>query len=244
MYADQDFDMAAGLPANELALTEDLGLDTLFGAMADGDEFLFEVARRAVLSSLTDTEQIDYRQRILGDCLRQSPTVRQMYDLSVEAVAGSKKIYRGIMSQSPDSILRWSVESMQLFVPILRRLRQVADEHATGFRSEGFSALFGMLSRELGDEYFQAVEDHLRRLRFRDGVLLSAELGQGNKGVSYVLRKTERAKHSWRTRISGNKRRPAYTLRISDRDESGHRTLSQLRGRGINLAANALVLQP
>ena len=40
-------------------------------------------------------------------------------------------------------------------------------------------------------------------------------------------------------RISRNNR-SAYTLRISDRDESGHRTLSELRGRGINLAANAL----
>jgi DNA mismatch repair ATPase MutS len=239
MYMDRDLDMAAELPANELALTEDLALDTLFGSMARGDEFLFEVARRAVLSSLTDTDAIGYRQLILEDCLQQPAVVRQMYDLAVEAVVGSKKIYRGIFSQSPDSILRWSVEAMQLFVGILERLRHIADEHAASFRSEGFSALFEMLSIELGNDYFQTVEDHLQRLRFRDGVLVSAQLGKGNKGVSYVLRKTARAKQGWRIRISRNNR-SAYTLRISDRDESGHRTLSELRGRGINLAANAL----
>jgi DNA mismatch repair ATPase MutS len=239
MYRDRDFDMAAGLPANELALTEDLALDTLFDGMASGDEFLLEVARRAVLSSLTDTDAIGYRQRILEDCLRQSAVVRQIYDLAAEAVAGSKKIYRGIFSQSPDSILRWSVEAMQLFVGTLERLRRIADEHAQDFRSEGFSVLFEMLSRELGDDYFQAVDDHLQRLRFRDGVLVSAQLGKGNKGVSYVLRKNERAKRGWRMRISKNNR-SEYTLRISDRDESGHRTLSELRGRGVNLAANAL----
>ena len=88
--------------------------------MASGDEFLFEVARRAVLSSLTDTDAIGYRQRILEDCLQQSAVIRQMYDLAAEAVAGSKKIYRGIFSQSPDSILRWSVEAMQLFAGILK----------------------------------------------------------------------------------------------------------------------------
>jgi len=141
MYRDRDFDMAAELPANDLAPTEDLGLDTLFGGMARGDEFLFEVARRTVLSSLTDMKAIDYRQRVLEDCLQQSAVVRQMYDLAVEAVVGSKKIYRGVFSQSPDSILRWSVEAMQLFVGILKRLRHIADEHAAGFRSAGLSAL-------------------------------------------------------------------------------------------------------
>jgi DNA mismatch repair ATPase MutS len=239
MYAGRDFDMDGELPANELALTEDLGLGTLFSAMACGDEFLFDVARRAVLSSLADTEAIGYRQRILRDCLEHAPVVRQMYDAAAEAVAGSKRIYRGIFMQSPDSTLRWSVEALQLFVGILKRLRQIADEHAAGFQSEGFAALFGMLSGELGDDYFQAVEDHLQRLRFRDGVLLSAELGKGNKGAGYVLRKTERTKQRWRGRISGNKR-ATYILRISDRDESGHRTLSELRCRGIHLAANAL----
>ncbi len=239
MYADRDFDMAGELPDNEPALTEDLGLGTLLRAMAGGDEFLFEVARRAVLSSLADADAIGYRQRILADCLEQASAVRQMYDAATEAVAGSKKIYRGIFSQSPDSILRWSVEALQLFVGILRRLRNIADEQAPGFRSEGFTALFGMLSRELGDDYFQAIEDHLQRLRFRDGVLISVELGKGNKAINYVLSKPPREKRSWFQRISGNDR-SAYILRIADRDESGHRTVAELRGRGIHLAANAL----
>ena len=239
MYRDRDFDMKGGLPGNEPALTEDLGLDTLFGSMARGDDFLFEVARQAVLSSLTNPQEIGYRQRILEDCLEHAAVIRQMYGLAVEAAVGSKKIYRGIMSQSPDSVLRWSLEMLQLFVGILRGLRHITDEHAADFRSEGFAALFGMLSRELGDDYFEAIEDHLRRLRFRDGVLVSAELGKGNKGVSYVLRKADRVKQTWRSRISGNSR-PTYTLKIDPRDESGHKTLAELRGRGINIAANAL----
>jgi DNA mismatch repair ATPase MutS len=239
MYAGRDFDMEGELPANELALTEDLGLGTLFGAMARGDEFLFDVARRAVLSSLTDPEAIGYRQRILADCLEQASVVRQIYDAAAEAVAGSKKIYRGIFSQSPDSTLRWAIEALHLFVGILRRLRHIADEHAADFRSEGFTALFGMLSRELGDDYFQAIEDHLLQLRFRGGVLLSAELGKGNKAINYILRKSSRERPRWFRRTSATSR-SAYVLRISDRDESGHRTLSELRGRGIHLAANAL----
>ena len=239
MYAGRDFDLGGELPASAVALTDDLGLNTLFQAMAGGDEFLFDVARRAVLCSLTVPEEIGYRQRILEDCLKQASVVRQMYDAAVEAVTGSKKIYRGIFSQSPESILRWSLEALQLFTGVLKRLRHIADERAADFRSEGFESLFAMLSRELDDEYFEAVEDHLRQLRFHGGVLLSAELGKGSKGVSYVLRKAERAKQSWLRRLSGDNG-STYTLRINDRDESGHKTLSELRGRGINFAANAL----
>jgi len=72
-------------------------------------------------------------------------------------------------------------------------------------------------------------------------VLLSAELGRGNKGFNYVLRTPNRIKESWLRRISAD-HRPEYTLRIAPRDESGFRSLEELRGRGIDLAANAVAL--
>jgi MutS domain V len=239
MYPDRDFDPEADLPAGAQALIDDLGLRTLFGVMSGGDDFLYTVAERAVLASLGDPKAIGYRQHALRDCLDHPDVVRQMYDVSVEAVLGSKKIYRGIFSQSPDAVLRWSAEALQLFAGLLRRLRQLADEHAPGFRSEAFTALFRTLAAELGDDYFAAVDDHLSQLRFRGGVLLSAGLGKGNKGAGYRIRRPGRRRQGWLSRISGSDR-DSYTMRIADRDESGHRSLGDLRGRGINLAANAL----
>ena len=59
------------------------------------------------------------------------------------------------------------------------------------FRSEGFTVFFAMLKRELDDEYFASVQNHLRQLKFREGVLISAELGKGNKGTNYILRKPQ-----------------------------------------------------
>ncbi len=239
MYADRDFDAEGELPDQAPALVEDLGLEALFAVMSGGDEFLLEVARRGVLTSLSDTQAITYRQHVLGDCLEHPAVVRQMYDVAVEAVLGNKRIYRGIFSRSPDATLRWSVEALGLFTGLLRRLRQIADTNAAGFRSEGFSALCATLASELSDDYFQAVDHHLSQLRFRGGVLLSAELGQGHKGVRYLLRQAGPRRQGWRSRISGTGR-SGYTMRISDRDESGHQALADLRGRGINLAANAL----
>jgi len=50
----------------------------LLDAMALGDRFLFDLAKKAVLSSLSDPEAIVYRQHVLADCLEQSAIVREI----------------------------------------------------------------------------------------------------------------------------------------------------------------------
>jgi len=239
LFRDRDFDLQQKLPPNEEALTQDLELTTLFNAMALGDEFLLKVAKQTVLSSLNDLDTILYRQNILNDCLRNPSVVRDIYGIAVESIAKERKNYWGLSTHDyPEWILRRSTEVMRMFVGMLTRLRAIADEHGHEFGSEGFTTLFAVLNRELSDEYFAVVENHLRELQFRGGVLVSAELGQGNKGTNFVLRRSE-VKLSWIEQLLG-KGPPAYTFTIADRDESGAKALGELRDRGIDLAANAL----
>lgn len=68
---------------------------------------------------------------------------------------------------------------------------------------------------------------------------MSAGLGQGNKGVQYVLRKPPEKPQRWIEQFFVE-RPPAYSFAIADRDESGVRALTDLKNRGINLVANAL----
>ena len=244
MYMDRDFDQGGEISPNEAALTQDLELDTLFGAMAVGDKFLLEVAKRAVLTSLDEPEAILYRQHILADCLERSAIVREMYAIAVEAIEREKKVWG--WGQYPEGMLRRSVEVINQIMDLLRRIRHIADAYGAEFRSEGFTTLFRMLARELDDEYLNGVEDHLRRLQFRDGILMSAELDDGNKGTRYVLRKPWNPKQSWMERIQtwGEqlflRDRSDFVVQIADRDESGFRALTELRGRGIGLVAGAL----
>jgi len=241
MFRDRDFDLKQELPSNQEVLIQDLELETLFHAMSLGDEFLFEVAKAAILSGLKcDQETILYRQDILRDCLKNPSVVRKIYEIAVEAVGSEKKAYFGYwFSKYPSAILSRSIELLQIFVGLLKKLKKIADEHADQFESEGFRAFFAMVRRELGEEYLASIQNHLSELKFRDGILISAELGEGNKGVQYRLRQSREKRQSWIERIFSRKP-PVYTFNLHPRDESGARALSELRDRGINLVANAL----
>jgi DNA mismatch repair ATPase MutS len=240
MYKDRDFDLKQKPPANEQALTKDLELDTLLNAMARGDELLFEVSKSAMLSGIkNDLNTISYRQSVLKDCLRNPALVRDIYTLAVAAIEKEKENRWGILSDYPSAILHRSIDVLQMFVTMLRRLRGIAEDHADKFRSEGFTTFFAMLKRELGDEYFAIVNDHLRKLKFRGGVLISAELGEANKGANYVLRLSEANKQGLLERIFAGQP-PSYSFYLHPRDESGARALSELNDRGIGLVANAL----
>src|SRR6266498_497544 len=236
----RDFDPQRKLSSNEQGLIQDLELNTLFNAMALGDKFLFEVAKTAVLSGLdNDLDTILYRQNILKDCLKNPAAIREMYDIAVESIENERKSYFSIFSRYTASVLHSAIEVLQMFVGALKRLRRIAEKDGNKFQSEGFTTLFAMLQRELGDEFFARVETHLRELKFRNGVLISAELGKGNKGAHYVLRKAPDKKQSWMERIFVQKT-PGYTFQIHPRDESGARALSELQARGTGLVANAL----
>lgn len=239
LYPDRDFDLHQQLPPQARTLVQDLELSTLFHAMARGDKLLFEVAQQAVLSSVNDLATITYRQHILQDCLRHPEVVRAMYQLAGEAIAGEKTAYYGFFSKYPEAILGRGIEVLHLFVTMLRQLKAIADERASSFTSEGLTTLFAMLQRELSEEYFARIQEHLRDLKFPHGVLISAQLGRGNKGINYVLRQPPLRRQNWLERLFAEKP-PSYTLTISDRDERGARALGAFRERGINLVANAL----
>jgi DNA mismatch repair ATPase MutS len=234
---DQSLSLQRVLPSNAAALTQDLGLDILFNAMAQGDNFLFEVATVALLSSVTDPQTILYREDILKDFARNEATVREMYQIACEAITEERKHYWGLFNRYPSSTLHGAVEVLEMLTGKLRRLRRIADRHAEHFQSDGITRLFAMLAMELSDEYFAVVEQHLKQLKFRNGVLVSAQLGKGNKAKNYVLRKPRHDQRNWVARLL---QRPAgYTFNLHPRDDAGAQALAALQNQGINDVANA-----
>ncbi|PWK89723.1 MutS-related protein [Fulvimonas soli] len=240
MHPDRDFDAQRPAPSHEALLRQDLGLDVLLHAMAGGDDFLLDIARKALLQGLHgDVPTILHRQAALRDALRQPEVVRQLYALAVEAIENRKKNYWSFLGDHPTSILHGAISMLRMFMDVLEKLRGLAEAHAGGFASRGFGALFAMLREEFDDAYLGNVRAHLAELRFKDGVLMSAMLGPENQGNGYVLRRPHPPAAGWLRRAFG-KRPPAYTFRIAERDLAGARTLAGMRDRAINDVANAL----
>lgn len=238
MHPNRDFAPTPKLPFNQKALTEDLELNVLFHAMAGRDEFLFEVAKKAIFSSLDSPDAIRYRQAILKDCLKNPAVVREIYSLPIEATDRKHRHWMGIFSRYPSGVLSGAVEMLEMFVSLLRKLKRIADEHAGEFESEGFRRFFAMIHSELTEEYFSIVEEHLKTLKFKRGILISAELGNGNEGTNYVLRKANHDSRDWVKRVFSRKS-PIYSYTLHPRDDAGARALGELRNKGLNLVADA-----
>jgi hypothetical protein len=222
-------------------LVADLELETLFAAMAAGDEFLFETVRRVVLTGLREPDEITYRQQVLADCLAQPEVVGEIYGLAIQALACEREVGGLWSGAGPSYILHHAVRLLALYVPILERLRQIADTRPEGFSSGGLTRFFAMVRGELSDDYLETVRGYLKELEFKYGLVQSAELGEGDKGRRYVVHEPAR-QPGWIARLPliGDRGADEYSFELHPRDEAGARYLEEIRGRGINHVADAV----
>lgn len=242
MYAGRNLAARTVLPTSRHDVIQDLGLQTIIAAMAAGDDIIAQVSREALLTGLSDVGAIFYRQAALKDCIDHPAAVRELHDLAVETVNAERRGFLyGIpmVGRTPGSVLFWATSLLEMLGAQLQQLRRFADQHAPEFTSPAFTAFFEMLQRELSDDYLDSIRDHLRRLRFPNGLLMSAELGAGNKAAGYVLRKGA-APEGWIRRVLLGDATGAHSFKIDDRDEAGARALATLKDRGIALVADAL----
>jgi hypothetical protein len=239
LYADRDPGTDDQLPPQSADLIRDLGLDSVLDQMAGDDPLLRDIASRTLLQPLQEPAEIGYRQAVLADCLTYPDLTKALYDLAGDAIGSPRRVLGWLIGKDPSSVLHRSVQVLELLLVDLRRLHALVDDHASRCRSAGFNALFATIYRELPDDYFRVVEDHLRRLRFPNGVFLTAQLGHGGQGARYVLRRPASLKRSWKQFLLGTE--PLhYTYQVAERDQAGFQALADLQSQGINLVADAL----
>jgi hypothetical protein len=246
MHRDRDFRPGENLPPNTAEMTQDLELDILLDAMAADDSFLREVAKNALLASLRDPDSILYRQQILADCLSAPKVIREIYATAIEAIESERKVWSLMWERDANSALHRSTEVLQRCVNPLHRLRRIAEDNGPQFRSEGFERFFAMISTELDEDYMRSIEEHLERLEFNNGVLMSAGLGSDCKGGDYTLREMPLVRQNWLERMQDwvndltGRGDPVFVYEVDERDETGFRILGDLRVQGIVHVATAL----
>jgi DNA mismatch repair ATPase MutS len=258
MHRDRDFDPHASLrnvmydiwnaegerahfSAQTRALIQDLELNLLFQAMANDEKFLYEIGQKAILSGIeNDINTILYRQQALKDCLNNSEVVQKLYGVTVEATTGTQRMqWSASTYQYLPSLLHYAIDLLEILSKKLRKLRIIALESSERFQSEAFGTLFAMLRNELSDKYMEKVESHISELKFRKGILLSAELDEHNEAVNYTLRWRTKDEPKWLDRLRG-KGPPNYTFYIAERDQAGAEILTEIKRQGISRVAVAL----
>ncbi len=237
MHPSQDFKADRALPAGSEDLVEDLGLGTLFSAMAGGDKFVLGVAKAAVLSPLARPEEVLYRQAALADCTAHPGFAKDLYSLATDALESHRKVTFWSLNITPESLRYYSVQSLELLLGYLLRLRRLAEVHGPEMASPAFARLCSMLPSELGDDYLRALNSHLSELKLARGLVMSARLSPANRGTAYVLHKVP-ARGLWE-RLS-RRGQASYSFSVPERDDNGLRALGELHARGVNIAANAL----
>jgi hypothetical protein len=240
MHPDRNFEAEHPLPGHAPILQQDLGLDTILEAMADGDKFIVTIASNVLLNgSGTDAASLRYRQAAVRDAIMHPEPVRAMYAVALGALEDRRKSYWGFTTQHPTSMLYSALQLLRLFVDRLRALRKIAEAQAA-FESLAFRNLFAMLQRELDDAYLSHVDAYLDELRFADGTLLSARLGPDCESEDYTLRRPRDPHPHWFRRLLTEHAASPYTVRVAPRDLTGAKTLEAMRDRGIRDVANAV----
>ena len=240
LHPDRDFDPDRPLPANHAALRADLELDILLNAMAGGDRSLLKVAGTVVLTSLADDcDTILFRQAVLRDCLANAAAIRDIYALAGEALEHERMSGFALFATSPDALLSGAIRVIRPLCDVLRKLRTACLSAQPSFTSAGLKRFCDGLQGELTDRYFAEIAAALRRLRFRRGVLISAELGEGGQGWAYELDEVPLRDRHWILGLVMPAPESA-SLYVDRRDDGGWQALGELRNRGLNLVADAV----
>jgi len=256
MYPDRDFapgellsDVKYGSPekhwrerltAETRSLMTDLELETVLGAMAGNDDFLFSIARHALLGGFENSlDAIRYRQAALKDALKNTASIREIYELTVRIIEMRRRHWWDLSSGSASSMLYSALDFLKAAVVGFRQLREIGQKRFQDFESRAFTELLSQFRNEFDDQYLAQIEQHLADLEFRRGTYLRAELGPSNEGTDYVLLLRRGKERGWFRRLFGTEDR-AYTFRLAERDEAGARVVSNIRQRGIRRVARAL----
>ncbi len=240
MFKDKDFNFEKNLPLQSEEVAKDLGVDILLNYMSNGDEFVYNVSKKSLLSPLEDIDTILYRQNILKDCIKNPDIINAIYNITLKSINAKNKAYFGFFNKYPSGILYSSVKLMELFLDLLKELSNIAANNHQKFYSAGLKRFFDMIIKEIDDEYLSIIKTHLKTLEFKDGILMSAKLDKNSKGTDYTIRTPHTDNKGWIAKLVHTRKKDSYSFSIDERDEAGTRALSQLKDMGINSAAKAL----
>ena len=237
LLSDGDLHLDGGheLSAHQRDLVDDLGLDLLLDAMAAGDAHVRGVCARLLLDGLEDVEVVARRQGVVADALAHPEVVAAMYAVIGSGLQTARRSSAGLYRESPEPVVRRSVERLGVHLDVLRRLRGQARRLQGGVRSAPWQAFIEQLLTTVDDDTHAGMEALLEELTFPRGMLLSARIGRGASGVDHVLRRPR--PQGWLARSVD---RSGDSFELPDRDDEAVSALVAWRERALAPVATEL----
>ncbi len=153
LYNDHEWNNE-GSYIDSVAITQDLGLETLFLAASkelemEGDKVVFiheadlfvqETMKKVMCVPLQREEEIRYRQEIMQDFFANPELVCRLYDISAEMLVKWEKLGRRagakIGNRNTPRVLITEIHVLQLFVTTLKQIKREMAQYITGIRME------------------------------------------------------------------------------------------------------------
>jgi DNA mismatch repair ATPase MutS len=240
LYIDKDFEWSRKLTVFEEEYIRDLGLETLFHAMSSEDSFIDQHVKKVITLSLSDRDEIIYRQDILRDCMANPAVINKLWNIAASADSKTKDyVNRSLISDYPKAILEEAADKIRTCLESLSKIRAVMKDNRSKLQSAGFINLSDRLIRLLPDSFFEEVSALLHECRFRNGMLLSGQPEKGIKTKDYsVLNSLD-----MKSKAAGffkKLKNEAFTFMIDSNDTNSRNALSDIEQQGVSGLANIL----
>ncbi|MEM0123655.1 MAG: hypothetical protein QXI38_04010 [Conexivisphaerales archaeon] len=187
MYDDRNFNPDQKLPLNADDLINDLGLKALLQAMADNDNFIMDISKKALILGVDDEETVTYRQEALTDAISNIGVIEQMYKIVTNVAIESHNKFYFVTKPYPTFMIYASISIIEVFLNALNKIRSITGPDIGGFKSEGFRSLFKTLFDELNYSYIESIKEYIKTLGFDNDITVRCELGKGNTEGNKVM---------------------------------------------------------
>ena len=242
LYRNKNFNWEKPLSSSINTIFTDLEMETIFQIMAQNNSQIYNCVKQVFAQYLTDLDEIKYRQEILKDCIRNPWIFNQIQKILNRVEEQQERLNRryGLLKDYPTSLMSISLSMIEIFLDELRQLKNSINEQDKNFSSEGFRRLFNQINTELNDQFFIEVENHLNKLKFPNGMIVSTNLSEGLKAGDYIICDSQKEDQTWLRKFF-DKKPENYQIKIREKNDNSARALSDLKERILNTTANILM---
>lgn len=216
------------LTKNEEDTWKDLGLEVIFTKMVNGNKFLYDNLKPALMHMERDSNVIYYRQEILKDVIANKDISYDLFSM-IDALDNEVKTnYSGIFEQSTSAVVSSSMYLLELTLKKIEDITIFLNTNKDAYKSKGMKSFVSRFISLYEPSYLENVLDKIKYLRFEEGTMLMANLNESLDPTNIKLCKYDK---NFKSKM---KVKLAKKLEIKAMDEAANKEFLRLCDLGVS----------